>query len=105
MSEVRAMDKAFNEVHGAEANLDDSTMKDPITITPGHIKRKCPDVDLKVINFFTKMKYHARIRALNEQDKMDTNADRKRKFIERNEKPRPAKGMRDYVKDGHFSNI
>ena len=51
MSEVRAMDKAFNEVHGAEANLDDSTMKDPITITSGQIKRKCPDVDEKVIKF------------------------------------------------------
>ena len=105
MSEVRAMDKAFNEVHGTGANLEDSTTKDPITLTSGHIKRKCPDIDLKVIKFFTKMKYHARIRALNEQDKMDTIADRKRKCIERNEKPRPAKGMRDYVKDGHFSKI
>ena len=51
VSEVRAMDKAFNEVHGAEANLADSTMKDPITITSGQIKRKCPDVDEKVIKF------------------------------------------------------
>ena len=99
------MDKAFNEIHGTGANLVDSGMKDPITITAGEIKRKCPDLNEKVIKFFTKMKYHARIRALNEQDKMDIIADRKRKCLERNEKPRPAKGMRDFMKDGHFSHI
>ena len=105
MSAVRAMDQAFNQIHGAGAKLNDSSMKDPITSTSREIEKKCPGIIENVIKYFTKIKYHARIRAMNEQDKMDIIADRKRKALERNEKPRPAKVMRDFIKDGHFSHI
>ena len=96
------MDKAFNRIHGAGAKLNDSSMKDPITSTSRDIKKKCPEINENVIKYFTKMKYHALIRALNEQDKIDIIADSKRKDLERNGKPRPAKVMRDFIKRWSF---
>ena len=104
MSEVQLMDKVFNLVHGSGAQLKDENMKNPIKTTVEEIKKRCPDINGSVINFFTKMKYHARIKALNEQELIENVAERKRKAIERNEKPKKTKLMRDFVKDGHFYN-
>ena len=103
MAEVKSMDHAFKLIHGAGASLHDKNMKDPITTTAREIQRKCPDINQGVIVFFTKIKYFARIKAINEQNRINIVAERKRKAEERNDKPKPAKTMRDHVKDGHFS--
>ena len=56
------------------------------------IKTMCPDINVKIIDLFTKVKYHARVKSLNEDDLI---AKRKAKKI---------KTMRDFTKDGHFSS-
>ena len=80
-------------------------MKDPISSTARQIKQKCPDINTEVITFFTKVKYFSRVKAINEQYKIDIVKERKRKADERNEKPKPVKLMRDHTKDGHFSKF
>ena len=50
------MDKAFNLVHGPGAQLSDERMKDPIKITVTKIKTMCPDINVKIIDLFTKVK-------------------------------------------------
>ena len=91
------MDKAFNLVHGAGAQLRDEGMKDPIKTTYEKIKTMCPDINIKVIDFFTTLKYHARVRSLNE-----TPLIYKRKASDKNDWPKRTKTMRDHTKDGHF---
>ena len=56
----------------------------------------------EVIELFTKIKYFARIRDLNEQHNLDKKADLKRKAAERKEIPKQLKKHRDFCKNGHF---
>ena len=76
---------------------------EPIKTTTNEIKRRCPDVQSEVIELFTKIKYHARIKAINEQQNLDKKADLKRKAAERKETPKKLQQMRDFMKLGHFS--
>ena len=105
MSDVKSLDQAFNLIHGEGASLNDKNMMDPVEKTAGGIQKKCPDVNTDIIKLFTKVKYFSRITALNEKTKVDDLVDRKRKAEETNQKPKPAKVMRDYTKAGHFSQI
>ena len=73
LAEVQMMDKAFNAVHGAGAQLR--------------------------IFLFTSIKYHARVRSLNEDPLIP-----KRKASDQNCLPKRTKTMRDFTKDGHFMN-
>ena len=98
------MDRGFNVIHGEGAKLGDEGMKDPIRYTAGKLKKMCPDLNTDVITFFTKIKYHARIKAINEQRLIEKVEDKKRKAAENNQKPKRTKLMRDFVKDGHFNN-
>ena len=102
---MKSLDQAFNLVHGEGASLNDENMMDPVKTTAEVIQKKCPAINAKVIKLFTKVKYFSRITALKEKRKLDNLADRKRKAEEKNQKPKPAKVMRDYTKDGHFSHI
>ena len=97
------MNRAFNSIHGNGAKLNDEKMEDPIMTTVHAIKKMCPDIRSDVIHCFTKIKYHMRIRALNEQNTIDKKEENKRKALERHEKPKKIKSMRDFVKDGHFN--
>ena len=81
------MDRAFNLVHGVGAQLNSEMKSEPIKITTIEIKR-CPDVQSEVIELFTKIKYHTRIKAINEQQNLDKKADLKRKAAERKETPK-----------------
>ena len=99
---VRNLDKAFNSVHRNEANLNDENMKDPVSKTLEAINKMCPDISSEVIQLFTKIKYHAKVRALNEQTNIDKLEIFKRKAAERGENPKKMKNMRDFIKDGHF---
>ena len=58
----------------------------------------------EVITFFTKIKYHAWIKAINEQRLIKKVEKKKRKAAENNQKPKRTKLMRDFVKDGHFND-
>ena len=93
------MDKAFNSVHGAGSQLRDEKMKEPINTTAKKIKKMCPDINHKVIFLFTSIKYHARVRSLNEDPLIP-----KRKASDQNCLPKRTKTMRDFTKDGHFMN-
>ena len=93
------MDKAFNAVHGAGAQLRDEKMKEPINTTAKKIKKMCPDINHKVIFLFTSIKYHATVRSLNEDPLIP-----KRKASDQNGLPKRTKTMRDFTKDGHFMN-
>ena len=105
VSDVKSMDHAFNIIHGEGASLNHKMRKDPIPRTAVEIHKKCPDINQNVIEFFTKVKYYSRVRALNEQNKIEVISTRKKKAIEKNERLKHPKNMRDYMKDGHFNNI
>ena len=94
------MDKAFNSVHGAGAQLRDEQMKEPIETTAKMIKKMCPDINIKVINVFTSTKYHARVRSLNEDPLIP-----KRKSTDTSHFSKRIKTMRDFTKDGHYIQI
>ena len=102
LSEVKLMDQAFNSLHGVGSQLRDETMTDPIKTTAEAIQKRCPGITEDAIKLFTKIKYHARVKALNEQNFVNKISERKRKAIENKEKPKKIKLMRDFVKDGHF---
>ena len=104
LSEVKLMDKAFNVVHGVGARLNTEMKVDPIQTTVTEIKKRCPQINSEVIELFTKIKYFARIRALNEQHILDKKADLKRKAAARKEIPKRMKVMRDFSKMGQFLN-
>ena len=91
------MDKAFNLVHGAGAQLRDEGMKNPIKTTYEKIKTMCPDINIKAIDYFTRIKYYSRVRSLNEDPLIS-----KRKASDNNGFPKRTKTMRDHTKDGHF---
>ena len=55
------MDHSFNLIHGSGAALNDETMKDPTTTTAREIQKNCPDINHKVIRYFTKVKYFAKM--------------------------------------------
>ena len=95
---------AFNIVHGVGAQLNPEMKVDPIQTTVVEITKRCPEIKLEVIKLFTKIKYHARIKALNEQNLLDQKSERKRKAAEKNELPKRQKGMRDFTKAGHFAS-
>ena len=97
------MDRAFNLVHGVGAQLNSEMKLEPIKTTTIEIKRRCPDVQSEVIELFTKIKYLARIKAINEQQNLAKKADLKRKAAERKETPRKIQQMGDFIKTGHFS--
>ena len=105
VTKVKSLDQAFNLIHGDGASLNDRNMMDPVKITVSKVQKKCPDVNADVVKLFTKVKYFGRIKAINEKTKLDIFADRKRKAEENNREPKPAKFMRDHIKDGHFSQI
>ena len=104
LAEVKMMDRAFNFVHGVGAQLNPEMKVDPIQTTVVEITKRCPEIKLEVIKLFTKIKYHARIKALNEQNLLDQKSERKRKAAEKNELPKRQKGMRDFTKAGHFAS-
>ena len=104
-AEVRLMDSAFNQVHGAGAQLNDEKVIDPIKTTADRIKKICPDIALNIIELFSKIKYHSRIKSINEQNIIEQVEKRKLKASERNEIPKRTKTMRDFTKDGHFMNV
>ena len=62
------------------------------------IKTRNPDIPESLIELFTKIKYHARIRALNESDVLCRAEELKRKAVERKEAPKRLKTMRDFNK-------
>ena len=103
LADVKLMDRAFNFVHGVGAQLNSEMKSEPIKTTTIEIKKRCPDVQSEVIELFTKIKYHARIKAINEQQNLDKKADLKRKAAERKETPKKMQQMRDFTKTGHFS--
>ena len=104
LAEVKMMDRAFNVVHGVGAKLNNEMKVDPIQTTVVEISKRCPEITLKVIQLFTKVKYHKRIKDINEQNLRDQKTERKRKAAEKNELPKRQKGMRDYTKAGHFAS-
>ena len=61
VAEVKSMDHSFNLIHGSGASLNDETMKDPTTTTAHEIQKNCPDINQKVIRYFTKVKYFAKM--------------------------------------------
>ena len=105
VTKLKSLDQAFNLIHGDGASLNDGNMMDPVKVTAADIQKKCPDVNADVVKLFTKVKYFGRIKAINEKTKLDIFAERKWKAEENNREPKPAKFMRDHIKDGHFSQI
>ena len=91
------MDKAFNAVHGAGAQLRDEQMKEPIETTAKMIKKMCPDINIKVINVFKSTKYHARVRSLNEDPLIP-----KRKSTDTGHFSKRIKTMRGHYIQIHF---
>ena len=63
------------------ASLNHKMRKDPIPRTAVEIHKKCPDINQNVIEFFTKIKYYSRVRALNEQNKIEVISTRKKKLL------------------------
>ena len=102
VSEVKLMDRAFNCIHGVGPQLSTEMKVNPIQTTVTEIRKRCPQIKSEVIELFTKIKYFARIRDLNEQHNLDKKADLKRKAAERKEIPKQLKKHRDFCKDGHF---
>ena len=66
--------------------------------TESFIKTRNPDIPSSITELFTKIKYHARIRAMNENDILKRAEELKRKAHERKEAPKRLKTMRDFNK-------
>ena len=80
---VRRTDSAFNECHGVGPRLSETTGSDPIKSTIEFVKQRYPDIPVKVIELFTKMKFHHRLKCINQLEAV-------------------TKTQRDFMKDGHF---
>ena len=93
---VTRCDQAFNILHGQGASLKD--LCNVLEKTESFIKLRNPDIPLSIIQLFTRIKYHARIRALNESDILKRAEELKRKAYERKEAPKRLKTMRDFNK-------
>ena len=81
---VRRSDSAFNEVHGVGPKIAKTSGFDPINSTIDYVHKRYPDIPLPVVKLFVKVKYHHRIKSIN-QSEVET------------------KRQRDYMKDGHFN--
>ena len=91
-------DLGFNSLHGEGAQLKDGS--DIMKQTVSYILSLHPDVPSEIVELFVKLKYHARIKALNELDIRDRASELKRKAEERKVNPKKLKSVRDHVKDG-----
>ena len=91
-------DLGFNSLHGEGAQLKDgpNIMKQTVS----YILSLHPDVPSEIVELFVKIKYHARIKALNELDIRDRASELKRKAEERKGNPKKLKSVRDHIKDG-----
>ncbi len=96
-------DKGFNRMHGEGSSLKDC--RNVLEVTASYIKQMFPDIPDDFVSLFVKIKYHARIRALNEKEIIQRKEELKRRASVRNEAPKRQKTMRDYSKDGHFAAI
>ena len=90
-------DKGFNQMHGEGSSLKDS--RNVLEVTASFIKQRFPGIPDDFVSLFVKIKYHARIRALNEQEILQRKEELKRRASERNEAPKRQKTMRDYSKE------
>ena len=90
-------DHAFNLMHGEGAKVKDC--KNVLEQTTCFISNLFPDIPEKVTRLFVKVKYHARIKALNEKDILDRGEELRRKAQERKEAPKKQKTVRDFSKD------
>ena len=95
-------DEGFNLMHGEGSSLKDCP--DVLEVTNSFIKQLFPDIPDDFVSLFVKIKYHARIRALNEQDIQLRKEELKRKAAEKNEAPKRLKTMRDFCKESVFRN-
>ena len=95
-------DEGFNLMHGEGSSLKDC--RDVLEVTNSFIKRMFPDIPDNFISLFVKIKYHARIRALNELEIQLRKEELKRKAVEKNEAPKRLKTMRDFCKESVFRN-
>ena len=93
-------DQAFNLMHGKGSSLKDC--RNVLEVTNSFIKKMFPAIPDDFVSLFVKIKYHARIRALNEQEIQLRKEELKRKAVERNEAPKRLKTMRDYCKESVF---
>ena len=89
-------DRAFNLLHGEGASLTD--LSNVLVRTESFIQEKYPEIPKSIVKLFTKIKYYARIRALNEHDILLRAAELKRKAVQRKEAPKRLKTMRDFNK-------
>ena len=96
-------DEGFNLMHGEGCNLKDC--KNVLEKTGSFISHVFPEIPSDLVCLFVKIKYHARIRALNEQEIVMRKEELKRKAAERNEAPKRLKSMRDYSKESLFQAL
>ena len=89
-------DQGFNLMHGEGCSLKDC--KNVLDKTGSFIRELFPDIPHDLVSLFVKIKYHARIRDLNEQEKQTRKEELKRRAAERNEAPKRQKTMRDFRK-------
>ena len=83
-------------MHGDGSSLKDG--KNILERTGSFIRDLFPDIPTDLVSLFVKIKYHARIRDLNEQEIRAKKEELKRKAAERNEAPKRQKTMRDFRK-------
>ena len=98
MLHVTKCDLGFNSLHGEGAQRKDGS--DIMKQTVSYILSLHPDVPSEIAELSVKLKYHARIKALNELDIRDRASELKRKAEERKVNPKKLKSVRDHVKDG-----
>ena len=90
-------DYAFNKMHGEGAKVKDG--KRILEQTTSFIINLFPDIPEKIAKLFVKVKYHARIKALNENDILVRVEELSRKAQEQKEAPKKQKTVRDFSKD------
>ena len=83
-------------MHGDGATL--ANLHDVLVKTEKFIKNQFPEVPEDIIRLFTKIKYYARIRAINEHHIFERTSELKRKAEARKEAPKKLKTMREYKK-------
>ena len=90
-------DEGFNLMHGEGCNLKDC--KNVFEKTGSFIRSLFPEIPDDLVRLFVKIKYYARIRALNEHEIVLRKEELKRKAAERKEAPKRLKSMRDFCKE------
>lgn len=101
LERVKKIDLAFNQYHGYGTSLHDTS--DVLNKTVVFIMESVKETDQKLVNYFVKMKFHHRIKCINEMNLLKKKGERKRKAEERGENFKRLKTMRDFTKDGHYS--